>query len=889
MSTSTSTNTAINYKHHAVELKCNSTDSSITIPLPSSFDNQPLINIVTNAIRNEFKLFSNLKDSDWLLTINDTIINKHDVVQFDELLTSKIPPPAIVYAWIKPSIVHEWIIKNRTHSNSLINEIIDDMTVQELRSLKQLISNCSSHHDFKMSWNHLTACIKHEMWPKLASVVKAMVANDDEKQNDVIDIYDLSDECVSKVMNILKKKRHLPREECGYLKGLIHRAKNFEPYQYHPNEEGNNVSTNDSNDHNEVLCKALCMDIFDVHKIFLFANFNFGEYTVDQFKTDIKDALGQTFVETYSKRLSFEPRFNLYPMWIIDDDMFRVFEYPFGVSCFINDLKHNLYIEQTEHFEVQCVVIPQAVSCVYDEHTPFNYNIGAMEHYLYDKQITDFYKIRLKSNRMKDPPHIAKKIEANYNFEDVTANHTSKLMIIIDRRNSKRTQYDSMYIFPYQTNERFSELKSNYFICFHSKIVRNIGVAGNKVVTHFSFGLNGMTRFFPQMLVSIMPRFFRKPQQLSEAEYLHKIYENAFKNGWCVVLEDRTFNKYYKMMTTFTLVTVNYNRHILYDEFQTIPMLCFMDLLHHEMETNNAFSVNDIIELDSFFNDNEYSTESIVNDVWVRPDDSQGSNIEILMRSNRQFTQFSIIQSIVRKYNEPAPQHKAKICSFDHVFDANQCSFIQTIIDGLKLFHEEKMSKVITNVSSVLGAYDHMVSVHGFWVSHHGGAINETAEVLEETKSQSFEAIDHTENISNAQRYIIDELGGYCTSQPCTILQRHIMRRRERYVDEADGDPPDDNERGLGEILYATLSALHCYIAHEKKELFRLKRENGNSHFITPIIDETEVNVYVDERTASKAMPNLNFGVSVLKWLDHSEEPMFDDFHDEMIHNPEST
>ena len=67
------------------------------------------------------------------------------------------------------------------------------------------------------------------MWPKLASVINAMIDQDDdnkedEKESPRIDEYDLSDEFIDNVINILKEQRHLPVEEREYLRKLICRA-----------------------------------------------------------------------------------------------------------------------------------------------------------------------------------------------------------------------------------------------------------------------------------------------------------------------------------------------------------------------------------------------------------------------------------------------------------------------------------------------------------------------------------------------------------------------------------------------------------------------------------------------------------------------------------------
>eukprot|EP01083_Nonionella_stella_P099994 281475_1 len=156
----------------------------------------------------------------------------------------------------------------------------------------------------------------------------------------------------------------------------------------------------------------------------------------------------------------------------------------------------------------------------------FSDGIGTIESYLVNQaQITDFYKTKMKAHTIKHPNDVAKHIALHYSIDDITTDHTSKLMIIVDRRRSMNhdAQYDSMYIFPYQDNDRFSELKSNYFVCFQFKIMRNKSNHGrNKLMTYFSFGLNGITRFFPEMLVSIIRRFFRRPHDLSEAQYLRK-------------------------------------------------------------------------------------------------------------------------------------------------------------------------------------------------------------------------------------------------------------------------------------------------------------------------------------------------------------------------------
>eukprot|EP01083_Nonionella_stella_P069127 184115_1 len=657
--------------------------------------------------------------------------------------------------------------------------------------------NTKSKHvtDFKLSWIHIIECIKNEMWPELAFSVETAIKMNNEKPEQ---------QTMNDVINILKNEQDLPSEECEYLKQLMIRAKGFDPNEY--NQRQNHHNSVHRDDDKELVehqmkgvTKSLLMDIYDVHNSFTFMNSNFEEYSIKQ------------FVAEAGCEPSFCACFSLFPGYIVDDDLFRVFEYVFSVSLFANTLKRNLYISGDTRFEMQCIIIPHSVSCIYDEHMILPNDIGTMERYLIDEGITDYCKIKFKSQIEKDPTDVANRIEQLYNADDIMDHEASKLVIIVDRRR----RYDVLYAFP-STSHR-PELETNYFVRMHFELY------SNKVMAYFGVG-DRMTRFFPQMLVSVVPRFFRKPHRLSQAQYVHRIYENSFKNGWCVTLEDDTFDKYYKMITKCTHVSVNYNRHVLYDEFyQKKPMLCFMDLLYHELESNRNIDADDMKQMDSFFDANDYCSDAIIDDV-----SSHTSNIETLMRLNRKYYQYEAIRDIVQKYNAPSHDVVNQLCAVD------KCPFIRTIIDGLT-------QQIDLNAADVLCAYDHIVSVHSLLIS------------------------------PKVQRYIVDAVGGYCTAEACSILQKHMMRRVEGQK--------DGNAHGLKELLDATLSALHCQVLHEKKELLRLKRKHGKSHFV-PIFGDKECQCH--DYTAEN-------GVSVLQWFDYGQHARFSGFHEEMIRNPYST
>eukprot|EP01084_Bolivina_argentea_P129488 228693_1 len=759
---------------------------------------------------------------------------------------------------------------NKNISQSIINEII------KINNSKLTINdNKKDSSQFKklvMNWHNIILCIKHEMWSKLASVINAMVNDKDEKEENKIDLNDLSDECIDNLLLTLKEERHLPIEERQYLRKLIIRARDFDLTSCYQTKEMYQIQ--ETNSHVRGLNASLLMDIFDVHRIFLFSKFNFREYDVKEYQCSVMERatkiLGEKFVEAHLSRcinVSFRESFNLYPNHLVHDDIFRVFDYHFGVSFLVNKLKKQLTLVGNQCFEIKSIVIPQSVKCMYDSNIEFNCGIESIEDYLHDKHVRNFYKIRCGKDNVKAPQCVSDKIEKNYNINNVFQHKISKLIVIVDRRLFNYTQDDSLYVFPCDDKDQFLELDTNYFVSFNFKIVPKIYGHGNKVIAHFRYGVNEISRFYPEMLISVIPTIFAKSQESSEPQILDKMYANNFKHGFCVTLYDKIFNDYYKIFTSFDHVSVNYNRQILYEEFnKEKPLLCFMDLLNYELTTNSE--IHDIQSIRQFFINNEYDTESIIDDVLF---ENTTCNIQIHLHPT---SKFEAIRNIICKYNRSTTNGKASLCNKNHVLSVNECGFVEVIANALNEMDQGNDCKDLS-LSLLLEAYDHIVSVHRFF---------EQMEDDEENMVKPFEEIDHEKHVSNVQTYLV-EIFDYCELEKCPKLHQHLTRTREQDSEQLNSD----NDT-LNEIRNATLNALHCYILHKRKELFRLQR--SNTHFITPVMDENEAQNYIEEQKHDKNsnnVPSIHFGVSVLQWLEYSENPRFSSFYEEIINNEKST
>eukprot|EP01084_Bolivina_argentea_P121348 215037_1 len=256
---------------------------------------------------------------------------------------------------------------------------------------KQLISDASSnlHHVQKlknqneMNWRMIANCVEHEMYPKLANVMRKII--DDSK----IEPFDLNDKNIDAMISILEKK--IGVEESRYLRKLINRAIH-QPLK--SNKEIKKRKHNFVMKH-EKLNKQLLQDIFDVHRQFKFNSYYFDEYKVQQFRTNVINS-GH---EQYLSNIQIKDRMTLFPSYIINDNLFIIFDYVYEVCGYVEYLRNNIN-HQNNDFELKLIVIPHAVCSVYDIDVKFDYTIGRIVDYLHIKNIEDYHRSTLKLDGM---------------------------------------------------------------------------------------------------------------------------------------------------------------------------------------------------------------------------------------------------------------------------------------------------------------------------------------------------------------------------------------------------------------------------------------------------------------------------------------------------------
>eukprot|EP01084_Bolivina_argentea_P251681 422197_1 len=94
---------------------------------------------------------------------------------------------------------------------------------------------------------------------------------------------------------------------------------------------------------------SVIQDIYDVHRAFIFSNYNFKQFTIEEFNKNISKNM-EIPPLIYLKQINFSPDF------VIDDDVLHVFKYFFAASL---------------HLNTEIIVIGKRVKCVYDNTSVF--------------------------------------------------------------------------------------------------------------------------------------------------------------------------------------------------------------------------------------------------------------------------------------------------------------------------------------------------------------------------------------------------------------------------------------------------------------------------------------------------------------------------------------
>eukprot|EP01084_Bolivina_argentea_P087931 158752_1 len=147
------------------------------------------------------------------------------------------------------------------------------------------------------------------------------------------------------------------------------------------------------------------------------------------------------------------PSIDLFPQYIIDDDMYDIWNIFFATSYLVNKLRNSRKISQS--FSLKVVVIPIRVVSIYNPHITFEYNIADINSYLKQQLCQPLMKsfvLPVKSECLST---------MNSVFAAVDVEGIDSIIMVIDRR-YRNIVHVAMPL--YSKKKQLTELDSNYFI-----------------------------------------------------------------------------------------------------------------------------------------------------------------------------------------------------------------------------------------------------------------------------------------------------------------------------------------------------------------------------------------------------------------------------------------
>ena len=532
--------------------------------------------------------------------------------------------------------------------------------------------------------------------------------------------------------------------------------------------------------------------------------------------------------------------------------------------------KKGANIINSKLFEMKSLIIPRSTVSVWNEDIIFNPKIRSVDEYLWDNNINVYQRVAIETDIKTE----LERLDLGA-FQDI-----EKLLIVIDRR-QLHGEHDILYVLHKWGDNDLPKLTQNYFVGFDINI---LGSGTTKA--YFRYNINQRIRFYPEMLTTIIPRLFRKPSEMNDYDYLKKLYQSNYKHGWCLDLNHDGFNKYYKIITGFDHISVNYRRDIpkAKDKDEPGAVLVFMDYLAMELENSIELEKEEIEEFWIYLMDYDYDTDTILEDVECMDEDK---NKECFL-SMKFPDSFSCIHEVIKKYtsgqmgeeeqkekeintdkgkknlekDQKLPEKKNVHDNYRNCDeeDFDNCPHFKCIITSLDQYQKANfdMNKMGEDFDAVylIKSYDHIIASHALF--RDPGRVKEVKEYVLKTVNEC----EHK-------------------TEECPVLREHKLRRRERNKngnkEKGEQEQEKDNNNsvnGLKEIIKSNLNSLHTYLLHGGE-----KYRNDNSHIATG----------EGMQEKSKELNAINMGISVLQWLDYGESPTFASIEDEIIFNENGT
>ena len=606
-------------------------------------------------------------------------------------------------------------------------------------------------------------------------------------------------------------------------------------------------------------------DVYAVHKCHRYTFHQMDDYPLSEFMKDVEksddEIFGNVGAKDHVQSKAFEDRagkLSLFPSWILNDDVFSIISFIYGVTDFIEKLKP----KQSSSIEtIRAYVIPRSVVSVYDQSFEFFVDIPSVDKYMMQKE-SYIYVFRCGSITSSSYTvcDIAMLIQNLYDDiriigesrSDIPDDRPMNIGIVFDRRVSNKSENQNLVVFECRDWQSFGELKWNNLIGFDFELdgEGNTKNDGSLVRAYLNFGVRQRVRFYPEFMVSLVPKLFVSPSKMTEYEVIDRLYSSNYKHGWRVHLDDEEFNVIYKAITGHDHETNNYYRPKMADRDTRGRFLEFCKDSFSKKHGNNTFSALRVQLMEQ-----RYDSDAVIQDVLLEdPHTEESSNIKgFLENTGLNALEWNMLRECAFEWEQSR-------CHSQNVLDIADCVRIQRLISNLRRFHDEKyiisnLNVKQFNLSQIIADFDHLTSVHKMF------ADPETVRI---------------------QQYIVDR----CPCQhlnDCVVVNEFRCRRRRNGTNVSAQNRRTSSFCEISPecaVLRDLLHGLHCYLLHQTDELYRLSNEDEES--------QSRFSSLVKSSKDDEAPLSIDFGESVLQWLPFGMKPKFDTLRDQMVHHDDS-
>ena len=600
-------------------------------------------------------------------------------------------------------------------------------------------------------------------------------------------------------------------------------------------------------------------DVYSVHKCHCFTFQQMADYPLSDFIEAVQEfdatILGNIGISDYVQSEEFKDkamRLSLIPLWIINDDVFSIIPIIYGVTDFVSNLKQKRF--SPSPLAIRAYIIPEFVISLYDPSVCLDTDIPNMNKYLEQKEIYNSTR-RLIPTTSCTAAVIGASIEELHG--EIKGDDPVNVVALIDRRNSPKSGTQELVVFECAEWYLFDELRSNNLIGFDLEIGRPDGDGDDDdvVKAYLNYGIQQRIRFYPEFMVSVVPKLFVTPSEMTPYEYLQKLYSAEYKKGWNLNLDDNGFNDIYKAITGTNHETNNYYRAN-GENKDTVQEGGFFRFVRSRFaeQQNDVFN-----ELMAYWQSHHHDSDSVIFDILDQNTKSgQESNCGLFMKGIGR-NEWSTLKETIFDW-------KQMECGAMNVFNITDCAHIRRLIQELRRFKAcnyiiNDMNMNQFNLSQIIGDFDHLISVHNMFSG------------------------DDTVRI---QRYIANQID--CEgANDCLVVNQFRNRRRQKEK-HSESNRNDNDISSECAVFRETLCGIHCYLLHRSNELYRLSSENERARSKFTSLVKTQ-KTSDDEKCDKKDEEplSIDFGVSVLCWLPFGQEPLFETLRDEMTQNKDST